>query len=160
VTDQMPLGFDAELYGPAFGQLAGPVHWPSLTPEEREARSSELAYWVTELVARFDIDVRVVPPCWHLHTGMVEALSALRDHERASYAENASPTAAVDWLRAFREVEARLHGVASKTQCTSQVHREGVSRVWPGDGETPIDVSGGSDSDPHETGHLAGPYSH
>lgn len=43
----MPLGFDAELYGPAFGPLAGPVHWPSLTSEEREVRSSVLEAWVS-----------------------------------------------------------------------------------------------------------------
>ena len=84
-----------------------------------------------ELVARFDIDVRVIPPCWELHNGMLEVLSALRDHERASYADTASPTAAVDWLRALREVEARLHELASKTQCTAQAHRDSVARVWP-----------------------------
>ncbi len=133
MSEQMPLGFDAELYGPAFGQLAGPAHWPSLTTEEREARSSELADWVREFVDRFDIDFRLVPPCWHLHNGMIEVLSALRDHERASYADTASPTAAVDWLRALREVEACLHELASKTQCTAQAHRAGIARVWPDD---------------------------
>jgi len=98
----MPLGIDAELYGRAFGQLDGPVHWPSLTADERAARSEELADWVTELVARFDVEPRVIPACWQRHNGIVEALSALRDHERASYADTASPTAAVDWLRALR----------------------------------------------------------
>ena len=131
MSDQMPLGFDAELYGPAFGQLAGPVHWPSLTADEQETRSSELDQWVRELVVRFDLDVRLVPPCWHRHNGMVETLSALRDHERASYADTAPPTAAIDWLRALREVEARLHELASKTQCTAQAHRTGIARVWP-----------------------------
>jgi len=137
----------------AFGQLAGPVHWPSLTSEERDARSSELADWVKELAARFDLDVRLVPPCWHLHNGMVEVLSALRDHERASYADTASPTAAVDWLRALREVEARMHELASKTQCTSQTHRDAVARVWPNDSEKMTNLftaySGRPSSRPH-----------
>ena len=133
MSNQMPLNLDAELYGRAFGQLAGPVHWPSLTAEEREGRSSELDHWVRELVARFDIDIRIVPPCWHQHNGMVEALSALRDHERASYAETASPIAAVDWFRALRDVEARLHELASKTQCSAQAHRGGINRIWPDD---------------------------
>ena len=77
----------------------------------------------------------VIPPCWQLHNGMVEVLSALRDHERASYADTASPTAAVDWLRALREVEARLHELASTTQCTAHAHRDSIARVWPDDGE-------------------------
>lgn len=141
MTDQMPLGLDAELYGRAFGQLAGPVHWPSLTAEERQGRSSELDHWVREFVARFDVDIRVVPPCWQLHIGMVEALSALRDHERASYADTASPTAAVDWLRALRDVEARLHELASKTQCSAQAHRAGITRIWPDDTDVGRGVS-------------------
>jgi len=66
-------------------------------------------------------------------------LSALRDHERASYSGTASPTAAVDWLRALREVEARLHDLASKTQCTARAHREGIPSVWPNDNETTTD---------------------
>jgi len=100
VTDQIPLPIDEELYRRAFGQLDGPIHWPSLTAEERTVRSDELRDWVEKFGARFDIDVRVIPPCWQRHEGMVESLSALRDHERASYADTATPTAAVDWLRA------------------------------------------------------------
>jgi hypothetical protein len=131
VNEQMPLGFERDLYRRAFGQLDGPVHWPSLTTAERAARSVELRDWVKDLVARFDIDVRVIPACWQLHNGMVEVLSALRDHERASYADTASPTAGVDWLRALREIEARLHDLASTTQCTAQAHRDSIARAWP-----------------------------
>jgi len=130
VTDQIPLPIDEELYRRAFGQLDGPIHWPSLTAEERTVRSDELRDWVEKFGARFDIDVRVIPPCWQRHEGMVESLSALRDHERASYADTATPAAAVDWLRALREVEQRLHELASKTQCTAQAHRDSVLRNW------------------------------
>jgi len=130
VTDRIPLPIDEELYRRALGQLDGPIHWPSLTADERAVRSDELRDWVERLVARFDIDVRVIPPCWQRHDGMIESLSALRDHERASYADTASPTAAVDWLRALREVELRLHELASKTQCTAQAHRDSVLRNW------------------------------
>src|ERR1035437_5859646 len=52
-----------------------------------------------------------------LINGMVEALSALRDHERMSFSEHGSPTGAVDWLRAFREIAARLMDLAARTQC-------------------------------------------
>jgi len=84
VTDRILLPIDEELYGRrAFGQLDGPIHWPSLTADER-----------------------------------------------ASYADTASPTAGVDWLRALRDVELRLHELASNTQCTAQTHRDSVLRNW------------------------------
>ena len=114
----------------AFGQLAGPVHWPSLTETERLQAFGDLREWVEQLVDRFAIEVRVIPPCWYRHNGMVEALSALRDHERACYAETASPTAAVDWFRALRDIEARLIELACKTQCSAHEHRGEVSRAW------------------------------
>ena len=50
MSEQMPLGFGADLYGQAFGQFDGPVHWPSLTAQGRAARSVELRDRVSELV--------------------------------------------------------------------------------------------------------------
>ena len=123
MTNQSPLDLDGQLYGAGFGELDGPVHWPSLTEDEHARRTGELRDWVDQLVARFALDTRVVPPCWLRHNGMVETLSALRDHERASYADSAPPTAAVDWLRALHDVESLLRDLAGKTQCTAQMHR-------------------------------------
>ena len=81
------MAFDADPFEKAFGQLASPVHWPSLSGEQAAHAFADLRGWVEQLVNRFAIEVRVIPPCWHQHNGMVEALSALRDHERL-----ASPT--------------------------------------------------------------------
>ena len=129
---QDELGFDVDPFEKAFGQLAGPVHWPSLTETERIQGFADLREWVEQLVDRFAIEIRVIPPCWYRHNGMVEALSALRDHERACYAETASPTGAVDWFRALRDIEARLIELASKTQCSAHEHRGEVNRAWVG----------------------------
>ncbi len=126
------MAFDADPFEKAFGQLAGPVHWPSLSGDEAAHAFADLRGWVEQLVNRFAIEVRVIPPCWHQHNGMVEALSALRDHERACFADTASPTAAVDWFRALRDIEARLIELASKTQCSAHEHRSEVSRSWAG----------------------------
>lgn len=90
----------------------------------------ELLGWVRTLVQRFGIEPRVLPPCWEQHNGMVEALLALRDHERACYAGSASPTAAVDWLRALREIEIRLADLAAQTQCTVHEHRPTPVQEW------------------------------
>ena len=129
MTSQQPLDIDGQLYGPGFGELASPVHWPSLTEVERESRTAELRDWVDQLVARFALDTRVIPPCWPRHNGMVETLSALRDHERASYADSAPATAAIDWVRALHDVESLLRDLAGKTQCTTQIHRPELPRA-------------------------------
>jgi len=83
VTGQDPLAFDADPFEKAFGQLAGPLHWPTLSRDEAVHAFADLRVWVDQLVDRFAIEVRVIPPCWQQHNGMVEALSALRDHERS-----------------------------------------------------------------------------
>ena len=124
------MAFDAEPLADAFGQLDGPVHLPSLTAPERERAMSQLREWVALLVHRFAVEARVIPPCWEKHNGMVEALFALKDHERACYAETASPTAAVEWFHAYREVEARLMSLGAMTQCTVHEHRPSHLQAW------------------------------
>jgi len=105
-------------------RLSAAVHVPSLDGDQRDALLTDLREWVAQLVDRFSIEVRVIPPCWERHNGMVEALAALRDHERASFALTAAPTEAVDWLRAYREIEALLKELAALTQCSVQEHRD------------------------------------
>ena len=112
------------------GDLHGPTHWASLLPDEARPAWAQLRVWVEELVDRFALETRVIPPCWYRHNAMVEALSALRDHERMSFSEHGSPTGAVDWFRAFREIEMRLTDVAARTQCSVQEHRADSARNW------------------------------
>jgi hypothetical protein len=130
VTGQDPLQFDADPLEAAFRQLDGPIHLPSLSVRERQGVLPGLRDWVTLLVRRFAIEPRVVPPCWEQHNGMVEALLALRDHERACYAESACPTAAVEWLRALRDVEILLTERLAQTQCTAHEHRQTPVHAW------------------------------
>jgi len=130
VKGQDELGFEVDPFEKTFGQLAGPIHWPSLTETEEVSALADLREWVEQLVDRFAIEVRVIPPCWYRHNGMVEALSALRDHERISFSDHGSPAGAVDWFRAFRDIEARLMDIAARTQCSVQQHRDDVGRTW------------------------------
>jgi hypothetical protein len=110
----------------------GPLHVPSLTAGERDAVLPDLCVWVDRLAERFALDTRDLPPCWERHNGIVEALSALRDHERGSYAADADPRSGVDWLRALREVRALLTELAAMTQCSVHQHRDPVPRRPPG----------------------------
>lgn len=117
-------------------QVPGPLHVPSLSDLERDALLTDLRLWVAQLVERFHIHSRVIPPCWERHNGMVEALQALRDLERDCYSEKAPTSAAVDWFRGFREIEARLIELATITTCTPREHRDPTAG-WPGVQQNP-----------------------
>jgi hypothetical protein len=108
---------------------APPLHWPSLEGEALEQAQGDLAAWVAQLVDRFSLEVRQVPPCWLEHNPHVEALQALRDYERGCYGKPADPTAAVDWLRALRDVTELLTEWASHSGCTVTQHRDGHTRA-------------------------------
>jgi hypothetical protein len=119
-----------DLFASEIGDLQGPTHWPSLLPDDARQAWADLRDWVEHLVDRFGLETRAVPPCWYRHNTIVEALSALRDHERISFAPSASPTAAVDWFRALREIEHRLSEAGARTQCSVNEHRADPPRTW------------------------------
>ena len=99
-------------------EITGPIHWPDLSAHEAALEWSALRTWVERLMARFShLDQYVIPSCWFLHNGHVEALSALRDQERINYGETAPGTAGVEWHRAFRDIEARLREWTGQLPC-------------------------------------------
>jgi len=99
-------------------EMAGPCHWPKLSADEAAREWPALRSWVERLMERFShLDHHVIPRCWFLHNGHVEALAALRDQERVNYGETAPGTAGVDWHRAFRDVEARLREWTAQLAC-------------------------------------------
>ena len=108
-----------------------PVHVASLTGFGYRSLLHDLTEWVEALVARHSIDIRTIPPCWARHPAIVEALSALRDHERGSFAANAPPGAAVDWLRALHDVLGLVRDHAALTGCTASEHRAPPTRTTP-----------------------------
>lgn len=112
------------------GGDTGPTHWPTLPSRVAEGAWTQLREWVEQLVDRFALDTRTVPPCWFRHNGIVEVLSALRDHEQACFAPDAPSSAGIDWFRALREAEYRLVDCAGRTQCSALEHRPDPNRVW------------------------------
>ena len=86
-----------------------------------------------ELRRRFEfLDHHVIPYCWWRHNGHVEALAALRDHERVSFTELAPATAPLDWLRALRDTAAVLRSWTADLACGS-VHQEPTPHSPPFD---------------------------
>jgi hypothetical protein len=97
--------------------------------DEAKAEWESLRGWVENFRSRFPHSVKI-PNCWYLHSDLVEALSALRDYERSSFSSTAPPTAAVEWHRAFRDMESRMEGWIKRFTCTV-----------PGRGHTPAPVN-------------------
>jgi hypothetical protein len=99
-----------------FAELAGPLYWPTLSADAAGAEWDALRVWVERFRTRYPWAIKI-PDCWYIHTDAVEALSALRDFERASFSATAPPTAAVEWQRAFRDIEARYENWIKKWPC-------------------------------------------
>jgi len=97
-----------------------PLYWPGLSAERVAIEWESLRSWVRVLAERFAFDFRTLPACWYRHNALVEALVALRDFERACFAEGAPLSAGLDWQRALREIEARLRDLTSRTGCLSR----------------------------------------
>ena len=113
----------AQVLGDAYdaGDLAdvpAPTHWPSIPAADAATEWDDLAAWVVSLQSRFaHLDHHVIPRCWWRHNEHVEALCALRDHERSSYSATAPVTAPIDWLRALRDVAALCKAWTAETGC-------------------------------------------
>ena len=105
-------------YDDEFADIPAPTHWPSVPATDAAAQWEELASWVEALRGRFaHLDHHVIPRCWWRHNEHVEALVALRDHERSSFSGNAPATAPLDWLRALRDVSSLLKAWTAETGC-------------------------------------------
>lgn len=120
---------------PAHVEISGPVHWPSVLPEDAAAAWADLRDWVERLVDRYALDARVVPPCWFRHNGHVEALLALRDAERGCFEPSAPPSGGIEWFRALSEIEHRLVEWSARTQCSTNDHRPDPRPAWLIDSE-------------------------
>jgi hypothetical protein len=109
--------FEAET-PPGLDDIAAPMYWPDLSRGEADQEWDALRSWVEQLVERFaHLDHHVIPRCWFRHNGHVEALVALRDQERVNYSDSAPGSAAVEWHRALRDIEARLREWTSQLAC-------------------------------------------
>lgn len=116
--------------GDDFDELEGPIYWPTREAQQAEFDWPALAAWVRGLRERFPHMTARIPDCWYRHNDLVEALLALRDHERVSYSGTAPASAAVEWHRAFRDMEARWDSWIKRFTC-----------MVPGRAHEPLDLN-------------------
>jgi len=120
-----PSDLDDELF-------AGPLYWPGLPATDIAEAFTELRDWVQALLARYEhLDHRAIPPCWFRHPGHVEALQALRDHERGTFAESSPAQAAASWQREFQFIEMRLREWTGYYGCDQTNHKTPARRPQP-----------------------------
>src|SRR5579875_1233426 len=106
------------------GVFQGPLYWPRIPAVDIEAELRDLYVWVDGLLQRFEhLDHKVIPPCWWLHNGHVEALAALRDSEHSAYTDASPGGAGVSWHRDFQLIEARLRDWTALYGCTAKEHK-------------------------------------
>lgn len=111
---------DYELDEDALDEIPTPTHWPRIPAVDVVERWRELRAWVEQLQERFShLDHHVIPRCWWRHNEHVEALCALRDHERCSFSSMAPATAPIDWFRALRDVTALLKAWTGELGCSA-----------------------------------------
>lgn len=116
-------------------EIPGATCWSAIGPDGAPAAWADLRAWVEELRRRFaHLDHHVLPVCWWRHNEHVEALVALRDHERASFSDTAPATAPLDWFRALRDVTALLRAWTAEQGCGAS-HHDGPVRIQPIDEE-------------------------
>jgi hypothetical protein len=114
------------------GLFAGPLYWPGVAAADIAAAFAELREWVQSLLDRYEhLDHRAIPPCWWRHPGHVEALQALRDHERATFADSSPAQAATSWQREFQFIEMRLREWTAHYGCDQTNHKAPARRPRP-----------------------------
>lgn len=140
-------GVDVDAFdGSGFADVAAPTHWPSLPSADAAADWESLRVWVERLQGRFaHLDHHVIPRCWWRHNDHVEALAALRDHERSSFGPSAPATAPLDWFRALRDIAVLLKSWTADLGC-------GVAHTDP---PPPLRVAGSVEWDRFVAGDVA-----
>ena len=104
--------------GVDYGDIPTPTSWGQMAADDAGQEWEDLRAWVEMLQVRFEhLDHHVLPRCWWRHNGHVEALVALRDHERSSYTDTAPATAPLDWFRALRDVATLLRAWTAESGC-------------------------------------------
>ena len=129
-----PIDVLKALYGigtPDLDEIPAVTHWTSIPAVDAGEEWAQLRGWVERLQTRFaPLDHHVIPACWWRHNEHVEALAALRDHERVSFSAAAPATAPFDWFRALRDISVLLRAWTGELACGA-THHDPPARLRP-----------------------------
>ena len=107
------------------------VCWPRLSVDDVEVELRRLGEWIGWLVARYSLDHRTIPPCWHQHGALIEELSALRSLWQACYGPDASPADPTNFHQHLGLALMRLRDWIARRDCKPGHHRNDKPSIWP-----------------------------
>ena len=107
-----------------------PICWAVLDDATASRELNAWTEWVHWLATQYILTPRTIPPCWHQHPALVEALLALRTAWLAAFAPNARPDAPLDWHIMFWPACDRLAEIVSWAGCTRDDHHEDGPATW------------------------------
>ncbi|GAB3837666.1 hypothetical protein GCM10028799_77190 [Kribbella italica] len=99
------------------------ICWRSLTARAVDEQLAALADWVGWAVERYQLDHKVIPPCWAQHGSLVEELSALRSLWDGSFQDDSSPSDPITFHRELDLAQRRLREWGSRLGCSRTTHR-------------------------------------
>jgi len=100
------------------------ICWRYLDDSNTAEELDRLKAWVDWVTSRYNLDHKVVPPCWAAHGAVVEELSALRTLWEACFQEDAAASDPVAFHRDLTLALRRLREWTSLLGCTRTVHRD------------------------------------
>ncbi|NUR97926.1 MAG: hypothetical protein HOV67_22055 [Kribbellaceae bacterium] len=115
--DDLPNSFDLATDDPFI------ICWRDLDTATTAEELDRLTTWVEWLTARYNVDHKLIPPCWHHHGALVEELSALRTLWEASYLEDAAPSSPLAFHRELDQALRRHREWTSRLGCSRTEHR-------------------------------------
>jgi hypothetical protein len=104
------------------------VCWRHLDPISTTEELDRLKEWVNWATIRYNLDHKVVPPCWPEHGSCVEELSALRTLWEHCYQDDAAPTDPIAFQRDLTLAVRRLRDWTSALGCSRVSHRPEQTR--------------------------------
>lgn len=121
--EDLDVGAEPEAFDPADRDSATldhtpPVVWRDLDADTAPAEWRRLREWVEWFVARYRIDVKVVPSCWWQHGDLVEELSALRQAHVVWFDVEDQGLGPITWHEHLHTALQRLRESRSWNGCT------------------------------------------
>lgn len=108
-----------------------PVDWWRLDDAERGETLAVVAEFTGELARMYGLREAVLPPCWYLHSAIIQELLALFQYRnQQQYLPISPPGAAIDFHIQLSACLTRLRSWVLQSQCNQREHNASEFSVW------------------------------
>jgi len=104
-------------------QQPGTIPWEVLSANDYRTALEDLGSWLAWLVTTYRTPPSVIPPCWFLHTGLVEELGHLWTGWRVTrHPESGMGMVGLDWDNHRERAANRLRELVATAGCNGTTH--------------------------------------